>query len=158
MSRVSPIPEGVPRLTPHLLVHGAAEAIGFYARALGTEELYRCVSPDGRTVIFAELTLGEARIFVVDEMPEQGAVGPLARGGTSVALHLFVPDVDASVERATAAGMKVEIPLADFFWGERYCALRDPFGHQWGLASRREDLSPTEIQRRSNEFFGRLRA
>ncbi len=158
MSRVHPVPEGVPQLTPHLVVDGAAGAIDLYRRALGAEELYRCLAPDRVKVLFAELSLGDARIFVVDEMPEQGALGPRARGGTSVALHLFVADVDAAVERAVRAGMQVEIPLADFFWGERYCALRDPFGHLWGLASRREDLAPSEIQRRSDAFFGRLRA
>lgn len=155
MSGVTPIPEGVPQLTPHLVVKGASEAIAFYGRSLGARELYRCLSPDGRRVLFAELVIQEARFFVVDEMPEQGALGPATRGGSSVALHLFVEDVDAAFAQAVAAGMTVEIPLADFFWGERYASLRDPFGHVWGLASRREDLSPSEIQRRSDDFFRR---
>jgi len=158
VSGISPIPEGVPQLTPHLVVREAGRAIELYTRALGARELYRCTSPDGTRVLFAELMLEEARVFVVDEMPEQGALGPAARGGTSVALHLFVEDVDAAVARATEAGMDVEIPLANCFWGERYALLKDPFGHLWALASRREDLSPSEIQRRANDFYGRHRS
>jgi len=158
VSGISPIPEGVPQLTPHLVVREAGRAIELYTRALGARELYRCTSPDGTRVLFAELMLEEARVFVVDEMPEQGALGPGARGGTSVALHLFVEDVDAAVARATEAGMDVEIPLANCFWGERYALLKDPFGHLWALASRREDLSPSEIQRRANDFYGRHRS
>lgn len=158
MSGISPIPEGVPQLTPHLVVSEASRAIDLYARALGARELYRCTAPDGARVLFAELMLGDARVFVVDEMPEQDALGPVARGGTSVALHLFVDDVDAAVARAAEAGMAVEIPLANCFWGERYALLRDPFGHLWGLASRREDLSPSDIQRRANDFYSRHRS
>jgi uncharacterized glyoxalase superfamily protein PhnB len=158
VSGVTPIPDGVPQLTPHIVVKDAARAIELYGRALGARQLYRCTSPDGSRVLFAELMLGEARVFVVDEMPEQGALGPAARGGTSVALHLFVEDVDGVVARAAQAGMSVEIPLADCFWGERYALLKDPFGHLWGLASRREDLSPSEIQRRANDFYGHYRS
>jgi uncharacterized glyoxalase superfamily protein PhnB len=140
------------------VVREAGRATELYGRALGARELYRCTSPDGTRVLFAELILEEARVFVVDEMPEQGALGPAARGGSSVALHLFVEDVDAAVARATEAGMAVEIPLADCFWGERYALLRDPFGHLWALASRREDLSPSDIQQRANDFYGRHRS
>jgi PhnB protein len=153
-----PIPEVVPQITPHLVVAGAARAIDFYVAALGCVELYRVLGPDGQRVWFAELLLGESRFFVNDEFPEQNALGPTTLGGTAVALHVFVADVDAAFARAVAAGMTVEIPVADFFWGERYGLLVDPFGHRWGLASRREDLTPAEIQRRAAAYVGRDRS
>ena len=120
--------------------------------------MYRVVGPDGQRISFSELLLGNSRFFVVDEFPEQHAFSPISLGGTPVALHVYVPDVDSAYARAIRVGMTVEIPLADFFWGERYCSLHDPFGHHWALASRIEDLSPAEIQRRASAFYGRDRS
>ncbi|HKA89427.1 MAG TPA: VOC family protein [Haliangiales bacterium] len=158
MSPLRPIPEGLPTITPHLVVSDAARAIELYAAALGAHEISRIVGPDGRRVVFAELILGDSRFFVVDEFPEQRAFSPTTLGGTPVALHVYFADVDAAYARAVAAGMRVEIPLADFFWGERYGSLIDPFGHHWGLASRIEDLSPADVQARARDFYGRDRS
>ena len=149
---VRPIPEALPILTPHLVVRDARAALDHYRDAFGARETSRILGPDGR-VMFAELSIGDARIFVVDEFPEQRAVSPTTLGGTPVALHLYVADVDAIFARAVSAGMSVEIPVADFFWGERYGSLRDAFGHLWGLASRIEDLSPRQIQERADAFY-----
>jgi PhnB protein len=152
------VPDELPLITPHLIVKDAARAIQFYVDALGCVELYRVVGPDGARIAFAELLLGSSRFFLVDEFPEQQALSPETLGGTPVALHVYVPDVDRAYARAVRAGMRVEIPLADFFWGERYGSLRDPFGHHWALVSRIEDLSPAEIQRRATAFYGRDRS
>jgi PhnB protein len=153
-ARVHPIPEASPRLTPHVVVNDAPAALAFYEAAFGAHETYRVLGPDGR-VMFSEMVLGDVRLFVHDEYPEQHSVSPTTLGGTPVALHLYVVDVDAAFARAVAAGMTVEIPLADFFWGERYGSVRDPYGHLWGLASRTEDLSPREIQDRAEAFYRR---
>jgi uncharacterized glyoxalase superfamily protein PhnB len=154
---VKPIPEALPILTPHLVVNDAAAAIDHYKAALAARETFRTLGPDGR-VMFCELMVGDARIFVVDEYPEQGAVSPTTLGGTPVALHLFVARVDETFSRAVANGMTAEIPVTDFFWGERYGQVRDRFGHLWGLASRIEDLSPREIQERADAFYHRHRS
>ena len=154
---VKPIPEALPVLTPHLVVSDARAAIELYQRALSARETFRTVAPDGR-VLMAELVLAEARIFVLDEVPEQHALSPTTLGGTPVALHLFVARVDTAFAQAVEAGMTVVIPVADFFWGERYGQLRDPFGHVWGLASRIADLSPRDIQARADAFYHRDRS
>lgn len=154
---VRPIPEALPVLTPHLVCKGAAAAIDHYRDALGAKETFRTVAPDGR-VLMCELMIDEARVFVVDEFPEQRALSPTTLGGTPVALHLFVAKVDEVFARAVAGGMGVEIPVTDFFWGERYGQVRDRFGHVWGFASRIEDLSPREIQDRANAFYHRDRS
>jgi uncharacterized glyoxalase superfamily protein PhnB len=153
-----PVPDELPLITPHLVVKDAARAIPFYVEALGCVELYRVVGPDGERITFAELLLGSSRFFLVDEFPEQQALSPQSLGGTPVALHVYVPDVDRAFARAVRAGMTVDIPLTDFFWGERYGSLRDPFGHHWALVSRIEDLSPAEIQRRASAFYERNRS
>jgi PhnB protein len=152
-ARLRAIPEALPPLTPHLVVSDAARAIDHYAAALGARETFRTLAPDGKRIMLCELLVADARLFVLDEFPEQRAFSPTTLGGSPVALHLYVEAVDAAFERAVRAGMTVEIPLADFFWGERYGSLRDPFGHVWGLASRIEDLTPAEIQRRAEAFY-----
>jgi PhnB protein len=151
--RFLPLPDQVPVLTPHLVVADAARAIGFYAAALGSRELYRTAAPDGR-IVLAELAVERtSRIFVADPFPELGAVAPAPGGVGSVTLHLYVADVDRAFARAVGAGMTVRMPLADCFWGDRYAQLADPFGHVWGLASRIEDLAPEDISRRAEEFY-----
>src|SRR5262249_57548922 len=102
MSPLRPIPEGLPTITPHLVVSDAARAIELYAAALGAHEISRIVGPDGRRVVFAELILGDSRFFVVDEFPEQRAFSPTTLGGTPVALHVYFADVDAAYARAVA--------------------------------------------------------
>jgi PhnB protein len=140
----SHIPAGMHVLTPHIVCAGAADAIGFYQRAFGAEELMRLPGPDGR-LMHAAIRIGDSTVMLVDEMPEYGALGPKALKGTPVTLHLFVPDADAAVARAVAAGAQVVMPLADQFWGDRYGQVEDPFGHRWSIATHQRDLTPEQI-------------
>ncbi len=150
---VKPVPEDFRTITPHLVVRGVPAAVDFYRRAFGAEELYRNLGPDGVSVIHSELLLGDSRFFVNDEFPGHGVFAPRGEHGTGVTFHLYVPDVAAFYARAVAAGAEVIFPLADCFWGDRYCILKDPFGHRWSVASRIEDLSPSEIHARAEAAF-----
>jgi uncharacterized glyoxalase superfamily protein PhnB len=151
--QVSPIPEEFQTITPHLVVRGVGKAVEFYQKAFGAAELYRNLAPDGQTVIHSELLLGAGRFFIHDEFPEHGVLSPLGFKGTAVTLHLYVEDVDSVFQRALSAGAEVLMPVQDCFWGDRYGILKDPFGHQWSLASRLEDLSPEEIGKRKADYF-----
>src|SRR5258706_12753526 len=128
---VKPIPEALPILTPHLVVSEATAAIDHYKVALGARETFRTLGPDGR-VMFCELMVGDARVFVVDEYPEQRALSPTTLGGTPVALHLFVMRVDDVFARALEAGQTGQLPVPCFFWGERYRQVRDRIAHVCG--------------------------
>ena len=139
-------------ITPHLTVRGAEAAVAFYCRAFGAAELYRNLAPDGKSVMHAELLVGDSRFLLHDEFPESGEVSPLEGQSTGVKLHLYVDDVDDLYERAVEAGATVLMPLQDCFWGDRYAILRDPFGHRWSMATRIEDLSPRQLQKRASEF------
>jgi uncharacterized glyoxalase superfamily protein PhnB len=142
---VKPIPEGMHTLTPHLICAGAADAIEFYKRAFNAVEQTRLSAPNGR-LAHACLTIGDSSLMLVDEMPEHGALGPKALKGTAVVIHIYVPDVDAAIERAAAAGATVTMPPADMFWGDRYGQVEDPFGHRWSLATHQRDLTPEQIR------------
>jgi uncharacterized glyoxalase superfamily protein PhnB len=146
---VNPVPEGFRTITPHLVVRGVARAVEFYRQAFGAEETYRKLGPDGVSVMHSDLLLGESHVFVNDELPERGAFAPDGERGTGVTLHLYVPDVDAVHARAVAAGVEILLPLDNYFWGDRYFVLKDPFGHRWSFASHIEDLSPEQIDERA---------
>jgi PhnB protein len=154
-NRATAIPRGYHTITPHLTVRGAADAIDFYKRAFGARERGRMPLPDGKTIMHAELQIGNSIVFLADEFPDMGCRAPQTLGGATGALHLYVKDVDRTFQRAVAAGAAVRMPVADMFWGDRYAKVADPFGHEWGLATHKEDLSAREIGRRAEAFFSR---
>jgi uncharacterized glyoxalase superfamily protein PhnB len=131
-------------VTPHLVCDGAAAAIEFYKQAFGATEVARLPGPDGR-LMHAQITIGDSAVMLVDENPQCGMHGPKSLKGTPVTIHLYVEDADALLGRATAAGAKVIMPLADMFWGDRYGVIEDPCGHRWSVATRQRDVSPDEL-------------
>lgn len=149
--RVSAIPRGFRTLTPQLTVRGAVEAIDFYKRAFGARELMRMPTPDGK-IMHAELRIGDSLFFVNDEFPDMETRSPQSLGGATGSFHVYVRDVDAAVQRAAAAGAQITMPAADMFWGDRYGKVKDPYGHEWGLATHTEDLTPAQQRKRAEEF------
>jgi PhnB protein len=144
---VDPVPAGSEGIIPHLVVAGAAAAIEFYAAAFGAEELGRVPGPDGK-LMHASVSIDGSVLYLADDFPEMTGVSanPRSLGGVSVALHRFVPDVDAAVERAVAAGAVLKMPPTDMFWGDRYAQIVDPFGHEWALATHVRDVTPEEAR------------
>jgi PhnB protein len=136
----------------YLRVRDAAQALEFYKRAFGAQELFRLSEPSGR-IGHAEIKLGGTTLMLSDEYPEAGIVGPQALGGTSFCIHLHVDDADAWIERAVTAGATVVRPATDAFYGERSGTVRDPFGHEWLVGHQLEDVSPQEMQRRYTALF-----
>ena len=147
------VPDGYHTITPQLTLDNAAQAIDWYKKALGAEELGRSAGPDGK-IMHAELRIGNSRFMVHDVMP--GSKGPQAFGGSPASLWLYVDDSDALFNRAVSAGAKVQLPLADQFWGDRGGAVADPAGYTWWIATRKEDLMPAEMQKRAADFFKQM--
>ena len=138
-------PEGVGTLTPYLTIKGAAQAIEFYKKAFGAEEKMRMPGPDGK-IMHATLKIGDSTLYLCDEM--MGSKSPSALGGSPVAIHMYVPDCDATWKQAVQAGAKETMPLADQFWGDRFGMLSDPFGHVWSISTQKEELTPQEMAER----------
>lgn len=153
MSSVQPIPEGFHTITPSLTCKDCANAIEFYKKALGADELMRMHSPDGSQITHAELKIGNSIIFVNDEMGP-GCAAPGTVSGIS--LFLYVENADATFGSAVAAGAKVDMPLDNMFWGDRFGTLTDPYGHKWSVATHIEDLTPEEIGKRAAAFFAKM--
>jgi PhnB protein len=152
----NPVPHGFHTVTPSLIVRNAAQAIEFYKKALGAKELMRMPTPDGR-IGHAELQIGDSIIFLSDEFPDMGiSKSPQTLGGCTGTLNLYVEDVDATYRNAIDAGGKAAMPVADMFWGDRYGTFVDPFGHAWGVATHKEDLTEQEIDERAQEFYAQM--
>lgn len=155
-TKVKPIPEGFHTVTPSIVVKNAAEAIEFYKRALGAQELMRMTNPDGK-VGHAEIKIGDSIVFLADEMPMPGAPrAPQTLGGVSGGLYLYVEDVDKAFEQAVQAGGKVTSPVQDMFWGDRHGSFIDPFGHTWSLSTHTQDLSEQEISEGAKKFMAEM--
>ncbi len=146
MAHVKAIPDGYTTVTQFLNVKGAADAIEFYKKAFGAEERSRMALPNG-TVMHCELKIGNSLLMIADAIQN-----PPTQSST----HLYVEDADAWWKRATAAGCQVALPIADMFWGDRYGILTDKFGNRWGIATHKEDVSPTEMAKRSAEEMKKM--
>ena len=153
MTKIKPIPDRMHTVTPHLVCAGASDAIEFYKKAFNAVEEARLPGPQGK-LMHAMIRINGSAVMLADEFPEWGSFGPKALKGSSVTIHLYVEDVDAAVARAVGAGAKITMPLEDMFWGDRYCKLEDPFGHQWSIATHVRDVSPDEMREAMEKMRG----
>jgi PhnB protein len=142
VTNTKPIPDGLHSVTPQLSIDGAAEAIEFYKKAFGAEELDRAPDPSGKKIWHASIRIGNSVVFVNDTFPEMGA-----GGANPSSLWIYSDGVDAAFKRAVDAGAEVKMPLSDMFWGDRMGSLLDRWGNRWTLAQRTKDLSPADLKR-----------
>lgn len=141
----------------HLVCSPCHEAIEFYKKAFGAEEVQIVPSPDGNKVMHACLKLDGGFIFLADDFPEFNPEGqsrtPQSLGGSCVTIHRQVTNCDAAFKQAIDAGAQSRMEPDDTFWGDRYGVLVDPFGHHWSIAHHIRDVSEEEIENfMKNEF------
>ena len=150
---VKAIPDGYHTVTPGLIQKDTKKAIEFYKKAFGAEVLMSMPTPDGR-VMHAEIKIGDSILFVSDEFPEWSAdtKSPQTLGAVTGTVFLYVQDTDAAFKRAVDAGAKPLMPPADMFWGDRFGKVVDPFGHHWGMATHKEDLTPQQMDVKRREW------
>jgi PhnB protein len=152
MNTQTTAPAASQTVTVYLTVKDAARAIDFYREAFGAVEAYRLTEPGGR-LGHAEITIGNTRLMLADEYPDFGALSPQTIGGSPVKLHVQVPDADAAIARAVAAGATILRPAKNEFYGFRSGMVADPFGFSWLLATQIEEVSPEEMQKRWSAIF-----
>lgn len=150
---VKPIPDGYHSVTPTLTISGASNAIEFYKKAFDAKEVYRFPGPDGKSIMHAEIRIGDSAIMLCDEMPEIGFLSPKSTGGPSGAIYLYVSDADYVFSKAVSVGAQSIMPMLDGFWGDRIGMLVDPFGHRWTVATRKKEMTMDEIQKAGANFM-----
>ncbi|MPZ07508.1 MAG: VOC family protein [Nitrososphaeraceae archaeon] len=147
------IPDGYHSINPYLVVRNGAKAIEFYKKAFGAEERFRMQGPDGKTIMHADLKIGDSAFMLTEESTEMKALSPESIGGSPVSMYLYVKDVDAVFNQAVTEGATVLNPVRDQFYGDRSGYLRDPFGHLWSIATHKKDLSPDEVRKVGQAYF-----
>jgi len=153
-----PIPTGFHSITPHLVIRNAARAIDFYKEAFGAKELSRMPGPDGKSIMHAEIKIGDSIVMIGEEHPEYGCKSPQQLSGTPVGVHLYVENADDVFQRAVKAGAQPMMPVEDMLWGDRYGKIKDPFGHEWSIATHKRDLTMEEMQKGAAEMFAKMGA
>jgi PhnB protein len=138
-------------MSPYMTVSNATGAIDFYVAAFGAEEVFRLVDPADGRIGHAEIVIGGVTIMLSDEYPDFGALSPETIGGSPVKFQVYVSDVDAAFSSALALGASELRPVKDQFFGDRSGMLIDPFGHSWTIASKGNEVSPEEMQKRWND-------
>lgn len=151
-----PIPDGYSTITTSLIVKNADNAIEFYKKAFEAKELYRFLGPDGKTIMHAELNIGNSHIMLAEEAPQMNCRSPQTLGGTGTRMYMYVDDADATFKKAVAAGATPTMQMTDMFWGDRFGSVQDPFGHIWGIATHKKDMSLEEINKAGQEFFKQM--
>jgi PhnB protein len=147
-------PEQYRTLTGNLVCTNANAAIDFYKKVFGAEELMRMPGPNN-AVMHAELKIGDSIIFVSDPMGLHAPAKADAGATLPCYLHVYVKDVDAAVNKAVELGARVDMPVDNMFWGDRYGKISDPYGQQWGVATHVEDVAPEEMDRRMKAMSSR---
>ena len=138
---------------PYLSVDDGPKAVAFYSQVFDTKPWVLLNMPDGR-VMHCEFRIGNTRLFLSDELPEHGGTpSPKTLGGTTVAVHVYVRDCDKLTEDMASNGAEVLMQPADTFWGVRFARVRDPFGHEWGIATQLSEMSPEEIKNAVSKMF-----
>ncbi len=143
-------------LTPHLFVSNAAAAIAFYKKAFNAEECTRHITPDGKRIMHAALSINGAPLMLCDDFPEYRGgkqSTPESLGGSPVILHLQVSEADPVFNQAVAAGATVAMPVADQFWGDRYGQVTDPFGHTWSIGAPIRKVTEEGAQEAASAHF-----
>jgi len=147
MSKVKPIPDGVPVVMPMLVCRDASAELDFCKTTFGAVELVRRPGPDG-AVAHALVTIGPAMVMIEGEWPTLASRAPQSDGSSPVVIYVYVEDVDKVIERAVAAGAKVLLPVKNQFWGDRTGRIVDPSGHVWTISTRIEETSSGQREQR----------
>jgi PhnB protein len=147
-------PEGTRTVTPNLIFNEASRAIEFYKQVFGAIEIMRLPGPNNK-VMHAAIRIGDSTIFITDTVTNKVPATSTETSFVPTYLHLYVDDVDETFKHAVEAGAKVDMPLQDMFWGDRYAKITDPFGHQWSIATHKEDVAPDEMERRAQAMFSK---
>jgi PhnB protein len=148
-----PIPDGYDALIPSVIVRDAAKAIQFYEDVFGATEKMRMPYPNSSKIAHAELQIRNHVLMLGDENPQMGAVAPAPNAPPPpTAVMIYVDNVDAVFSKAVSKGAKALMPPMDMFWGDRYGKFQDPFGHLWGVATHKKDVTQEEMAKGAAEW------
>jgi PhnB protein len=136
----SGVPEGFSTLSPYLFIYNAADAMEFYKRAFGAQEVFR-LNHDNGNILHAEMRIGDSHIMLTDAENAPDAAAHVMH------LFMYVANADELFARAVQEGATVIAPLKDEQDGDRRGGVRDPFGFTWWIATNMVPMSRAELQK-----------
>jgi uncharacterized glyoxalase superfamily protein PhnB len=142
-----PVPAGYHAVQPYLIVNGARALIEFIETVFGAQQAELMETPDGSRVMHGEVKIGDSTVMVADA---QGPWQPMP-----AAMYVYVPDVDETYKKGMAAGGTSVMEPADQFYGDRHGGIKDRWGNLWWIATRVENVSKEELERRSREYMAK---
>ncbi|MEO1015680.1 MAG: VOC family protein [Pseudomonadota bacterium] len=122
---------------PMIYCREAEKAIDFAKEVFGAEETGARLYRETGELWNAEVRIGEITILVGEDVDGMGFT-PF--------LYVYVPDVEATYEKAIAAGGEPIMPPDERFYGARDGGVRDPQGNVWWVGTHVADLTPAEIE------------
>jgi PhnB protein len=137
------IPEHSAVVIPRLVCRDPAAAVAFVTTTFEAVSLNERPGPDG-ALAHALLSIGPGMIMIEREWPTLPSRAPALDDSSPVVIFVYVPNVDAAVDRAVSQGARVVLPPQDQFWGDRIAWIADPSGHVWTVASRIEETTADE--------------
>ena len=135
-----------------LTVSDIPAAVSFYQKAFGFAKRGIMNGPDGKPM-HAELTLRGTTLMLGPENEAMGRRSAKNVGASPASLYIYVENVDKVVDKATKLGATSQGPVMDMFWGDRIGAVDDPYGHRWGISTKKEELSVEEIEKRRDAMM-----
>ena len=141
------VPEGYPTISPYFVVRDGSAAMEFYIKAFGAV-VHRIDRNGDGSLNTVELYVGTSMIMIGQSkkapLPSEDSLPPIG-------MYMYVQDVDTVFEKAVAAGATVQNPPTDQHYGDRRADIADPFGFVWWIASKIEQVSPDEVQKRAQD-------
>ena len=144
------IPDGFGAVTPYLIVKSVPKAVEFYGGAFGAVEGFRMQFQG--TVMHTHISIGGGKIMLAEEFPEEGFISAETLGRSPASVHLYVEDAGATYDRAIAAGAISIMAVEKQFFGDIHGIIEDPFCYRWTIATRVEEVSEIELERRIREY------
>ena len=149
---INPVPNGCQPLVAHLCMHDCAKAMDFYKKVFAAEEVMRMPGPNGK-IMHAEMRIAGCMFFLADDCGQGYTRSPREARTTTVTMTMYCLDADKVFDRAVKAGAKSVQPMQDAFWGDRMGVVNDPFGHQWMLMTRKEELTMDQMMERGKKMM-----
>ncbi len=138
---VDTVPDGFPTI-PILATTQGNQLYAFLEQAFDAKLLDRHDTPSGEPA-YMTVRIGDSILSLMR---------PLEGGQpTRSAFYVYVPNVDIVYQRAVSAGARSIQQPSDVVHGDRMATIIDPFGNQWTVASRIDQISVEELHRRLAE-------
>lgn len=136
-------PNGYHTVTPYLVVKDVPQLIDFLQKVFDAKITEQVKRKDGTTT-HAEVKIADSVIMMGQPQDDSRVLSSM--------LYVYVKDADVTYQKALSAGATSVAEPADQFYGDRSAGVKGPLGNFWYIATKKEEVSKEELQRRMQEM------